>query len=191
VWQAGQMAGSLVIGKANAYGWAELNAPRLSRKPRPLLQEAVRMGHEEEPHGRGPGRVHGIPGQRRKASPGGMEMNPMVPAQVPSYWLAYFTVAWTVDKEHKKGSRARGGRSLLEPADFPGWAILDPHRPPREASFGLLKMQVRKVTRTRRAGPATCRPVFLFGGENAIRQSPYEFPLPSSARRSGDRQEAA
>src|SRR5260370_34681564 len=29
VWQAGQMAGSLVLGKANAYSWAEVDATRL------------------------------------------------------------------------------------------------------------------------------------------------------------------
>jgi predicted enzyme related to lactoylglutathione lyase len=70
-----------------------------------------------------------------------MEMNPMVPAQVPSYWLAYFTVP-DVDKEHKKATEL-GATSLLEPADFPGgrFSILTD---PQGASFGLLKMQDQK-----------------------------------------------
>jgi predicted enzyme related to lactoylglutathione lyase len=67
-----------------------------------------------------------------------MEMNPMVPAEVPSYWLAYFTVA-DVDKAHKMATDL-GATSMLEPQDFPGgrFSILSD---PQGASFALLKMK--------------------------------------------------
>jgi predicted enzyme related to lactoylglutathione lyase len=67
-----------------------------------------------------------------------MEMNPMVPAQVPSYWLAYFTVE-DVDKSHKTAVE-HGAKELLEPQDFPGgrFSIVSD---PQGASFGLLKMK--------------------------------------------------
>src|SRR2546428_661690 len=66
---------------------------------------------------------------------GGMEMNSMVPAQVPSYWLAYFTVE-DVDKSHKTAVE-HGAKEMLPPQDFPGgrFSILSD---PQGASFGLL-----------------------------------------------------
>src|SRR5256885_8476054 len=49
---------------------------------------------------------------------GGMDMNPMVPAEVPSYWMVYFG-ADDVDKAHKKAIDL-GGKEMLGPQDFPG-----------------------------------------------------------------------
>jgi len=62
----------------------------------------------------------------------------MVPAQVPSYWLVYFTVE-DVDKTHKKAVE-HGAKELSEPQDFPGgrFSILTD---PQGASIGLLKMK--------------------------------------------------
>jgi predicted enzyme related to lactoylglutathione lyase len=67
-----------------------------------------------------------------------MEMNSMVPAQVPSYWLVYFTVE-DVDHSHKKAVEL-GAKELLEPQEFPGgrFSILTD---PQGASIGLLKMK--------------------------------------------------
>jgi predicted enzyme related to lactoylglutathione lyase len=67
-----------------------------------------------------------------------MEMNPMVPAQVPSYWSVYFAVD-DVDKAFQKAI-AGGGKEMLEPADYPGgrFAILSD---PQGAVFGLMKME--------------------------------------------------
>jgi predicted enzyme related to lactoylglutathione lyase len=66
-----------------------------------------------------------------------MEMNAMVPAEVPSYWMVYFNVA-DVDAASSKATAA-GARELLAPQDFPGgrFAILTD---PQGASFGLLRM---------------------------------------------------
>jgi predicted enzyme related to lactoylglutathione lyase len=69
---------------------------------------------------------------------GGMEMNSMVPAQVPSYWQVYFTVA-DVDKTHKKAVHL-GAKEMLEPQEFPGgrFSILSD---PQGATIALPKMK--------------------------------------------------
>jgi predicted enzyme related to lactoylglutathione lyase len=69
---------------------------------------------------------------------GGMEMNPMVPAQVPSYWSVYFAVD-DVDKAFKKAIEG-GGKEMLEPTEYPGgrFAIVSD---PQGAVFGLMKME--------------------------------------------------
>jgi len=112
----------------------------------------------------------------------------MVPAQVPSYWLAYSRCLLTVpDKEHKKQSSS--ARDVVARAGgLPGWRfslLTDP----QGASFGLLRCRTQSRTGiAERAGnvPAS----FLFWGETRSAKA-YEFPLPSRPRRSGDRQEAA
>jgi predicted enzyme related to lactoylglutathione lyase len=65
---------------------------------------------------------------------GGMEMNSMVPAEVPSYWMAYFSVA-DVDAAFRKAIEL-GAREMVPPQDFPGgrFAILGD---PQGAVFGL------------------------------------------------------
>jgi hypothetical protein len=72
---------------------------------------------------------------------GGMEMNPMVPAQVPSSWMVYFTVD-DVDNSFRTAIGA-GGREMLEPHDFPGgrFAILSD---PQGAVFGVIKRAERQ-----------------------------------------------
>ena len=71
---------------------------------------------------------------------GAWEMNPMVPAEVPSYWQIYFTVD-DVDAAHRKALDL-GAQELLPPQDMPGgrFAIVTD---PEGASFGLLKMAPR------------------------------------------------
>jgi uncharacterized protein len=68
---------------------------------------------------------------------GAWEMDPMVPAEVPSYWQVYFGVE-DVDAAFKKAIEL-GARELVAPQEFPGghFAILSD---PEGASFGLLKM---------------------------------------------------
>ena len=69
---------------------------------------------------------------------GATEMNPMVPPQVPNYWLVYFNVD-DVDASYA-GARAAGAREMLAPRDYPGGrlAILGD---PQGAAFGLLKQR--------------------------------------------------
>jgi predicted enzyme related to lactoylglutathione lyase len=69
-----------------------------------------------------------------------MEMNPMVPAEVPSYWMVYIT-ADDVDRAFKQATEL-GAKEMVAPQDFPGgrFAIIGD---PQGAVFGLLKMQAR------------------------------------------------
>ncbi len=135
VWQPAQMAGSPVIGQANAFGWAELNS-RGFNKAEPFYKKLFGWGDKKSDMGEGQGQyteflVNG------ESVAGGMEMNPMVPAQVPSYWLAYFIVP-DVEKAHEKATQL-GAKSILEPQDFPGgrFSIVGD---PQGAAFGLMKM---------------------------------------------------
>ena len=61
----------------------------------------------------------------------------MALAQVPSYWMIYFTVD-DVDGSYRKALEA-GAHEMLAPGDFPGgrFAIVSD---PQGAAFGLLKM---------------------------------------------------
>jgi predicted enzyme related to lactoylglutathione lyase len=61
----------------------------------------------------------------------------MVPAGVPSYWMAYFGVD-DVDRAYRTAIEA-GAREMLAPQDFPGgrFAIVSD---PQGAAFGLLKL---------------------------------------------------
>jgi hypothetical protein len=135
VWQPGVMAGAQSMGEANSFGWAELNARGVD-KAKSFYQTLFGWGQKNMDMGDG---VQYTEFQLAGESiAGGMEMNPMVPAEVPSYWLAYFTVA-DVDHAYKKATDL-GATSMLEPMDFPGgrFSILSD---PQGASFGLLKMK--------------------------------------------------
>ncbi len=67
---------------------------------------------------------------------GAMEMSPMAPAEMPSYWMVYFDVA-DVDDAFKRAIDA-GATEMMAPGDYPGgrYAILSD---PQGAMFGLLK----------------------------------------------------
>jgi predicted enzyme related to lactoylglutathione lyase len=135
VWQPKTMAGAQSMGEANTFGWSELNA-RGVEKAKPFYKKLFGWGEKNSDMGEGQQYTEfQLAGE---SIAGGMEMNPMVPAEVPSYWLAYFTVP-DVDKAHKKATEL-GARSMLEPQDFPGgrFAIVSD---PQGAAFGLLKMK--------------------------------------------------
>jgi predicted enzyme related to lactoylglutathione lyase len=135
LWQAGKMQGSQSTG-SNAMGWAELNA-RGFEKAEPFYKKLFGWGEKKtDAVGENPEytefQLHG------ESIAGGMEMNPMVPAQVPSYWMVYFNVD-NVDKAFDKVVK-EGGKEMLAPQDMPGgrFAIVSD---PQGASFGLLKME--------------------------------------------------
>ncbi|CAN5246794.1 VOC family protein [soil metagenome] len=67
---------------------------------------------------------------------GAIEMPAMVPTEVPSYWMPYFSVK-DVDGTFKK-ARDAGAKELVAPEDFPGgrFAIVED---PQGAAFGLLR----------------------------------------------------
>jgi predicted enzyme related to lactoylglutathione lyase len=135
VWQPNQMHGSPILGKANAFGWSELNSRGVD-KAKPFYTKVFGWGEKKSEMAEGMEYTEFLVNGESIA--GGMEMNSMVPAEVPSYWLAYFTVE-DVDKSHDKAV-VLGAKELLEPQDFPGgrFSILSD---PQGASFGLLKMK--------------------------------------------------
>jgi predicted enzyme related to lactoylglutathione lyase len=65
-------------------------------------------------------------------------MNPMVPAEVPSFWQVYFAVE-DVDAAHRTALEA-GARELLAPVDFPTGRMSIVRDPPG-ASFGLMTLE--------------------------------------------------
>ena len=132
-WQPGAMSG-FVTGVPGSFGWAELNSRALDKS---VAFYSVVFGWEAKRGSMGDGQPPYIEfriGEERIA--GGMEMNPMVPAEVPSYWLVYFEVD-DVDGSFRKAIDA-GAQEMLAPQDFPGgrFAILGD---PQGATFGLLK----------------------------------------------------
>jgi predicted enzyme related to lactoylglutathione lyase len=136
-WQPAQM-GEFHSGEPNMFGWAELNS-RGIEKVVPFYTQVFGWTTKTSDMGEGqpPYTEFQIGG---KSIAGGMEMNPMVPAEVPSYWQVYFTVD-DVDQAYKKATEL-GAQTMLEPQDFPGgrFAILSD---PQGAALGLLKMEPR------------------------------------------------
>jgi predicted enzyme related to lactoylglutathione lyase len=135
VWQAKEMAGSQLIGKTGAYGWAELNS-RGIKKAVPFYKKLFGWGEKKSDMAPGQEYTEFLAGGESIA--GGMEMNSMVPAQVPSYWQVYFNVD-DVNKSHEKAVEL-GAQEMLAPQEFTGgrFSILTD---PQGASFGLLKMK--------------------------------------------------
>jgi uncharacterized protein len=137
-WQPKAMGGSFPTNAPNTFGWAELNS-RGIEKAIPFYQAVFGWTTKTSEMGEGapPYTEFQLNGQ---SIAGGMEMNPMVPAEVPSYWMVYFTVE-DVDGSFREATEA-GARELLAPQDFPGgrFAIL---ADPQGAAFGVLKMERR------------------------------------------------
>ena len=136
-WQPAAMGG-MVTGGAGTFGWAELNARGID-KDLAFYKAAFGWSGRTTPMGEGqPDYTEFWLGDDRIA--GGMEMNPMVPPQVPSYWMAYFNVD-DVEKSFKTAVDL-GAREMVSPIDFPGgrFAILTD---PQGATFGILKRAPR------------------------------------------------
>ena len=120
-WQPQTMSGfaPAVVG---GFAWAELNARGLDRAL-PFYAAAFGWTARSIPMGEGqPVYTELLLGDERVA--GALEMSPMVPAEVPSYWMVYFAVA-DADAVYAKAIAA-GAREMLAPQGFPGgrFAIL-------------------------------------------------------------------
>ena len=101
--------GGFQTNASNTFGWAELNA-RGVEKAIAVLREGLRLDPPRERHGRRRPAYNEF--QRDGESiAGAMEMDPMVPAQVPSYWT---------DLLHRRGRRRTRTRAASAPA-AQGW----------------------------------------------------------------------
>ena len=136
-WQPRAMGG-FQTNAPNTFGWAELNSRGIERAI-PFYNKVFGWTHKTSEMGEGapPYTEFQVGGE---SIAGGQEMNPMVPAEVPSYWMVYFNVD-DVDKSFKNATEA-GGQEMMAPQDFPGgrFAILSD---PQGAAFGLLKTKER------------------------------------------------
>jgi predicted enzyme related to lactoylglutathione lyase len=137
-WQPKTMGGIFPTNAPNTFGWAELNS-RGIEKAIPFYEAVFGWTAKTSEMGEGapPYTEFQLEGQ---SIAGGMEMNAMVPAEVPSYWMVYFTVD-DVDKSFKDATEA-GGQEMMAPQDFPGgrFAIVSD---PQGGVFGVLKMLQR------------------------------------------------
>lgn len=130
-WQGAQMS-RFSWGIPNTYGWAELYARGLERAI--TFYETV-FGWTTSKTPIGDGQEYTQFAADGDNIAGALEMNPTVPAEVPSYWMIYFFVD-DVDAGYQK-ALGLGARELVAPDDFPGgrFAIISD---PQGASFGLL-----------------------------------------------------
>ncbi len=131
-WEPKAMSGFGTLGP-NTFGWAELNARGIDTAI-PFYSSVFGWGTRTSPMPSGPPYTEFLLGDESIA--GGTEMNPMVPPEVPSYWLVYFAVD-DVDGAFRSVLDA-GGNEMLAPMDFPGgrFAIVGD---PQGAAFGLLR----------------------------------------------------
>lgn len=132
-WQPNTMPGFQVMRQSGAFSWAELNARGID-KAKPFYKKVFGWDEKVSPMGEGQGDYTEFK-LGDESIGGGMEMNAMVPKEVPSYWMAYFG-AKDVDAAHKKAV-GLGAREMMPPMDFPGgrFSILSD---PQGAVFGIL-----------------------------------------------------
>jgi uncharacterized protein len=135
-WQPAQMS-RFVAGVPNAYGWAELNSRDLGRAI--TFYETV-FGWTTSTSPFGEGQVYTQFASDGENVAGALDMNPAVPASVPSYWMVYFIVG-DVDASFRKALDL-GASEMVSPQDFPGgrFAIISD---PQGAQFGLLNQPDR------------------------------------------------
>jgi uncharacterized protein len=134
-WQPTIMGGFQTHG-ANTFGWAELNARGLE-KALPFYQQIFGWAPKKSDGDGQPYTEFLVDGE---SIAGAQEIDPMVPAEMPSYWMVYFNVD-DVDRTFKKAIDA-GARETMAPQDFPGgkFAIVSD---PQGAFFGLMKLAQR------------------------------------------------
>jgi predicted enzyme related to lactoylglutathione lyase len=130
VWQPGEHIGAQTIDSEGTFTWTEL-ATRDQKKVLPFY-EAVFGWTAQVTEDYTEFQLDGT------SVAGCMDMPPMVPAEVPSYWMPYFAAS---DPEAKAEQAVQLGGTLVVPArDFPGGrfsVVQDPHG----STFGLLALK--------------------------------------------------
>ena len=136
-WQPQDM-GRFHAGGDNQFGWAELSSRALD-KAIPFYETVFGWSAKSSPMGEG-GALYTEFHIGDDHIGGAMDMNPMAPPEMPSYWAVYFNVA-DVDAAYRTALDA-GAHEMLPPTDFPGgrFAFLSD---PQGAAFALLRQTPR------------------------------------------------
>jgi predicted enzyme related to lactoylglutathione lyase len=132
-WQGTRMGG-FSTDAPNSFGWAELNARGVD-KALPFYAKVFGWSTKASPMGEGQPDYNEFQIDGESVA-GAWEMNPQIPAEVPSYWQVYFAVD-DVEAAYKKALEL-GATEQVAPTEYPGgkFAIVTD---PQGASFGLLK----------------------------------------------------
>ena len=133
VWQPRQHIGAGLVNEPGALAWNELSTRDTAAAER-LLRRGVRLGGRDRRHGRHG--VHHVEAGREDIG-GMMTMPAEVPAEVPSYWLAYFG---TADCDATVAAATGLGATLVAgPMDIPAgrFAVLGD---PAGAMFGVIAL---------------------------------------------------
>src|SRR2546430_4760107 len=117
VWQPKEMQGADVMNAPGAFAWAELNARGID-KAKSFYKKVFGWGEKLMPMGEGVQGEYTEFKLNDESIAGGMEMNPMVPKEIPSYWQVYFGVGGA-GKGHKKAG-GLGATPQLEPPELSG-----------------------------------------------------------------------
>ena len=123
-WQPTTMGG-FQTDAPNSFGWAELNARGIDTAI-PFYDRV--FGWTPKTQDMGEGGLYTEFQLAGESIAGGLEMSTMVPAEVPSYWMVYFTVA-DVDRCVRDGDRRRRARDGAS-ARLPRRPVRDRRRPP-------------------------------------------------------------
>jgi uncharacterized protein len=136
-WQGTRMGG-FQTDAPNSFGWAELNA-RGVQNALPFYTKLFGWSVKTSPMGEGAPDYNEFQIDDQSVA-GAWEMNPGIPAEVPSYWQVYFAVD-DVDAAFRKAIEL-GAKEINGPTEYPGgrFAIV---ADPEGASFGLLKTNPR------------------------------------------------
>jgi len=129
VWQPRKHIGADLVGEEGTYCWTEL-ATRDQDRALPFYE--VVFGWKAH---RNPGYTEFHLGEESVA--GCMDMPPMVPAEVPSYWMPYFGAG---DPAAQAQRAAQLGGTVLVPYTEMANVAFSVVRDPQGATFGLLKM---------------------------------------------------
>ena len=134
LWQPRAMPGAGIVDEPNTFGWTELNS-RDTKKAEKFYKEVFGWGSKTSDAGGMKYTEYKI-GDASVA--GMMDMNPMVPKEVPSYWMPYFAVA-DIDASFAKATKL-GAEALVPVQEAPGlrFAIV---KDPQGAVFGLMTLR--------------------------------------------------
>lgn len=132
VWQPGLMRGADAWDVPGAATWVELAAHGLEREV-PFYKQV--FGWDTRVSDIGDGRTYTEWLSEGHSIAGGMDVNGMVPDEVPSYWLVYFKVADLDDAFQR--AKELGASVVMEPTPFPGGRFAMLHDA-QGAHFGLI-----------------------------------------------------